>query len=197
MIEIVTLFLGLYSGAQAVAVRAAEPVAAVELRLDGETVEKRSQPPWTFRVDLGAELVPHRLVAVGYDGDGAEVGRSLRWINRGAVPDGAAGLTAVAVTLDGRGRLPPVAEMDGWFLGEHGEPLQAVRSERGAATVMVVVDDRAPPYLDAIEQLHAQAATPERQSRQNRFLRLDDEVALRFLSPHAPPVSRILIPVAA
>lgn len=192
MIEIVTLFLGLYNGAQAVEVRAGEPVAAVELRLDGETVEKLSQPPWIFRFDLGTELAPHLLVAVGYGADGAEFGRSLRWINRGAVPEGSEGLTAVAVRLDGRRRLPPVEEMAGWFFGEDGEPLEVVRAERGAATVTVVVDDWAWPFLDATEQLQKRAE--ELQDRHRRFLRLGDEVTFRFLAPRAPPVSRIRSP---
>ncbi len=196
MIEIVTLFLGLYSGSQMVSLRVENPVVSVELRLDGETVAEKSQPPWSVPIDLGTELAPRRLEAVGFDRSGAEIGRSQRWIHRGALPDVSdtnERLTALVVTLDGRRQLPPPSQMQGWFLDADGEPLEVVRAERGPALVIVVRDAAAQTDLDHIAHLHAIAmdGNPKWQRSENRFLRLKDEVTFRFLSPRAPPVSRL------
>lgn len=81
MIEFLTLLLGLTLGPRAIEVAVTEPVVAVELHLDGRLVERREGPPWSFEVDLGHELRPHRLEAVGFDAEGQEVARKRQWIN--------------------------------------------------------------------------------------------------------------------
>lgn len=81
MITFVSLFLGLITGPHQVQVAAGDPVAAVEFRLDGETIEVDREEPWAVECDFGAELLPHRLTAVGVDEDGEEVGRADQWIN--------------------------------------------------------------------------------------------------------------------
>jgi hypothetical protein len=62
-IAFLTLFLGLISGKQEVAVAVHGPVSAVELLLDGTAVAHLGRPPWSTRVDLGPQLEPHELVA--------------------------------------------------------------------------------------------------------------------------------------
>ncbi len=81
MVAFVTLFLGLVFGVQTVEVAVDGPVAAVELRLDGDAVAMRSVSPWVFRLDLGDEVRPHLLEAVALDGDGREIGRVEQWLN--------------------------------------------------------------------------------------------------------------------
>lgn len=81
MIAFVTLFLGLAAGAQVVELAVPADVARVELRLDGEAVATLDGPPWRARVDLGPELLPRRLEAVGYAADGSRLGVAEQWIN--------------------------------------------------------------------------------------------------------------------
>lgn len=83
MIEFVTLLVGLVTGVHAVEVSVTEPVAAVELRLDGQQVTRRDEPPWTFELDLGPLLLPHVLEVVGFDAEGGEVGRDRQLVNQG------------------------------------------------------------------------------------------------------------------
>ncbi len=132
MIEFLTLFLGLATGPHTVELAVSDPVAQVEVQLDGRPVATLDRPPWRCEVDFGAELHPHLLVAVGRDGAGKEIARTVQRINlptpladarivleRG--PDGAAvaarltwqSVTSetpsrIAVTLDGQ--LLPVAD---------------------------------------------------------------------------------------
>ncbi|RMH21251.1 MAG: hypothetical protein D6696_06295 [Acidobacteria bacterium] len=89
MIAFVTLFLGLVAGPQTVEVAAGETVAAVELRLDGAPVARLEAPPWRAEIDLGRELMPHRLLAVAFDAAGEEVARAEQWLNLPQPPAGA------------------------------------------------------------------------------------------------------------
>lgn len=81
MITFLTLFLGLVTGTWQVEVSATAPVTRVELLLDGATIGVDEAPPWGFEVDFGDEPAPHRLTAVGFDGEGAEVARTTIPIN--------------------------------------------------------------------------------------------------------------------
>ena len=81
MIAFVTLFLGLVAGHQVVGVAVSGPVVTVELRLDGELASSLSGEPWRTKLDFGAELTTHELVAVARDAAGAEVGRAVQQIN--------------------------------------------------------------------------------------------------------------------
>ena len=81
MIEFVTLLLGLVTGTPVVEVAADPGVAKVELRLDGATVGRRTEPPWRFVLGLGADLAPHHLEAVAFDAGGGELGRAHQWLN--------------------------------------------------------------------------------------------------------------------
>lgn len=81
MIAFETLLLGLLIGVQPVSVLASEDTAAVELWLDGAVAERLEAPPWDFELDLGDELVPHRVEAVGFDVEGAEISRVEQRVN--------------------------------------------------------------------------------------------------------------------
>jgi hypothetical protein len=80
-VAFLTLFLGLISGSQRVALTAGDQVAAIELRLDGAAVARLSFPKFAGTIDFGKELVPHHLVAVGLGSEGQEVAQAEQWIN--------------------------------------------------------------------------------------------------------------------
>ena len=80
-IAFLTLFLGLVTGPQAVAVDPGAGVAAVELVLDGRGVARLEHAPWSATVDFGPALLPHRLEARGLAADGSEVARTDQWVN--------------------------------------------------------------------------------------------------------------------
>lgn len=80
-IAFLTLFLGLVTGPQAVAVDPGAGVAAVELALDGRGVARLEHAPWSATVDFGPALLPHRLEAHGLAADGSEVARAEQWVN--------------------------------------------------------------------------------------------------------------------
>jgi hypothetical protein len=56
-------------------------VAAVELTLDGVAAGRLAGPPWVARVNLGADLRPHELVARALDAEGKEIARATQWLN--------------------------------------------------------------------------------------------------------------------
>ena len=80
-IAFLTLFLGLTSGKQPVAVTVRGPVAAVELVLDGTAVVRMSGPSWKTKIDFGPSLEPHELVARALDEKGQEVARARQILN--------------------------------------------------------------------------------------------------------------------
>jgi hypothetical protein len=80
-IAFLTLFLGLTAGRQPVAVAVQGPVATVELVLDGTAVVRLGGPPWRTRLDFGAALEPHELVARALDDKGQELGRARQLLN--------------------------------------------------------------------------------------------------------------------
>ncbi len=81
MIAFASLFLGLFLGAKPVEVVVGEDVAAVELRLDGESLGTLRGEPWIRDCDFGSELAPRHLEAVAFDASGAEIGRASQWLN--------------------------------------------------------------------------------------------------------------------
>lgn len=81
MIEFVTLLLGLVVGPHQVEVAVGPQVQAVHWVLDGQSVAARREPPWRATIQFGAELKPHRLVAVGIDRTGRPVARAEQLIN--------------------------------------------------------------------------------------------------------------------
>ncbi len=81
MIEFVSLLFGLVTNVHLVEMNATGPVAELELRLDGNTVEVLRSPPWLFQCDFGEKLEPHELVAVARDAGGRELDLARQWVN--------------------------------------------------------------------------------------------------------------------
>lgn len=150
MVEVLTLFVALVGGPQVVELAVEPPVAAVEVRLDGEPAATLSEPPWRLAVDLGPELAPHLLEVVGRTEDGAAVAEARRWIN--LTPPGLPAVLRDATPAPGATPLPVVAprtarrwgtgDLEGAFAA-HGQRLQPMlRDEKGAAGEVVMVLDR-------------------------------------------------------
>jgi hypothetical protein len=79
-IVFLTLFLGLVSGTQPIAMQVSGPVKLVRLYLDGKEVAA-VHAPWRTVVELGNELTPREMTAVGFDADGDEVARATQVLN--------------------------------------------------------------------------------------------------------------------
>lgn len=116
MITFLTLFLGLATGPQPVALAVLPPAMRIELVLDGDPVAELTGPPWLATLDLGDELQPRRLEAIGYDRDGREVARAGQTINLKARRADA----ELAVERDAAGQ--PVALLLAWQSVEHPTP---------------------------------------------------------------------------
>lgn len=152
MITFLTLFLGLYQGVHPVELAVDPPVERIELRLDGERLGSTAGPPFRFEVDFGHELAPHRLTAIGRDGDGREIARVSRDVN--LIPREA----GLAITLETAGDGPPRALRLRWRSADRsppetialrldGEPLAAAGDGEG-------IPERVPlPPLD-LEEIH-------------------------------------------
>jgi hypothetical protein len=76
-----TLFLGLTSGIVPLEFSASPDIGAIELQLDGKVVSRLTEPPWNTSLDLGADLLPHDLVARALDLDNSELARAEQWVN--------------------------------------------------------------------------------------------------------------------
>ncbi|HYM60571.1 MAG TPA: hypothetical protein VEZ11_06740 [Thermoanaerobaculia bacterium] len=140
-IVFLTVFLGLVSGIQTVDLQVDPAVKSVQLQLGGRRVATLSGTPWSAQLDLGPELVPMELVAVGYDAQGFEIARASQVLN---LPRPAAELAIVIKTEKDR---QVVAEL----LGRHRMHIPARRATLlvDAAAVHVGDDFRAKlPRLD-------------------------------------------------
>ncbi len=99
-------------------------------------------------------------------------------------------LTATPVVLDGRKRLPPLEEIQDWFL-ETGEPLEVKAVEESQADIVIVRD------LAMIGTL-AGLRSPTRRARQGGYRApsaiqdppLKKSHTLRFISPQARQIER-------
>jgi hypothetical protein len=80
-IVFLTLFLGLVSGKQQVAVDVSGPVKIIQLKLGDREVALMAEPPWRATVDFGPELTPRELTAIGYDEEGHELARAAQVLN--------------------------------------------------------------------------------------------------------------------
>ncbi len=220
MIEIITLFLGLYHGVQAVELEVAasprgDKVAVVELWLDGEAAGTLSGPPWRLAVDLGPWLAPHELIAVARDAEGRELDRARRWVNRGA-------LRPIESAWEKPG-VSPSPRTGSWKGGDGPESQVVDLGFWGAATAVVLslaLGARLLPAeemrdwflaggepLEVLRVEHGPAevvivkdpAVEPYLDRIAGFLRrcrlpaagFGDDVSVRFISPRAAPVSRV------
>ena len=81
MIAFASLFLGLVVGVVPVTVLVEKPVATVRVELDGRTVGRVAQAPWTVPLDFGADPLPHELVARALDESGKEIAVARQFVN--------------------------------------------------------------------------------------------------------------------
>jgi hypothetical protein len=137
-----TLFLGLTTGTSPVRLMTAPPVAAVELRLDGAGVATLAGEPWTTPIDFGQELLPHELVAVGFDAGGREVARIRQWIN---MPQPEAAVTVV-LERDADGKIR--AARLGWASKQGLRPTDLTAELDGAPLQVPSLDRLLLPDLD-------------------------------------------------
>jgi hypothetical protein len=86
LIAFATLLLGLIIGPQPVELLVGSSVASVELSLDGRPVGSLDGDDWTITCDFGQRLEPHELVAVAFDADHNELGRTKQWVNMPSRP---------------------------------------------------------------------------------------------------------------
>lgn len=81
VVSFMSLFLGLTAGVQPVQVAVTEPVASVEIRLDGHTLGVMRGAPWRVTCDFGTVLQPHKLEAVAFDSKGTMLGTCRQFVN--------------------------------------------------------------------------------------------------------------------
>ena len=80
-IVFLSLFLGLVSGTRSVELQVTGPVRTVRLTLDGRTAATMTKAPWRANIELGPELMPRELAAIGLDGEGREIARATQVLN--------------------------------------------------------------------------------------------------------------------
>jgi hypothetical protein len=76
-----TLFLGLVSGKQPLALKADANVKSVRIVIDGTPMATLTEPPWRAEIDFGPALLPHEVDAVGLDAGGKEIARATQFVN--------------------------------------------------------------------------------------------------------------------
>ncbi|MGH9399216.1 MAG: hypothetical protein ACRD00_02525, partial [Thermoanaerobaculia bacterium] len=86
MIAFASLFLGLVIGVAPVSVLVESPVAWVRIELDGKAVGTIKRAPWRLSIDFGAELLPHELIARGFDRQGNEAASARQFVNLPRAP---------------------------------------------------------------------------------------------------------------
>jgi len=118
-IVFVSLFLGIAAGLQSIDVQTDPAVRSVRMFLSGREVAALTQPPWHAAIDLGRELDPRALEAIGYDEKGNEVGRATQILN---LPRGEAEIEIVLQS----GPIGPVAADLRWEHVQFKSPRKAV-----------------------------------------------------------------------
>jgi len=183
MIVFLSLYLGLVSGKQPLALQADAGVASIRIVLDGAAVTTLSAPPWRGEVDFGAALLPHEIVAVALNAKGDEVARASQFVN---VPRPSAEIDVV-LTRNAAG-VPTRAKLVGRHLANRA-PLSATLKLDDAA---IAVDRSFNAALPAIDMTR-----PHVLAAMMRFA--DDAVARRdvvFGGQFAESAEAQLTPVA-
>jgi len=80
-IVFLTLYLGLVSGKQPLALQADAAVKSIRIVVDGAAVATLTAPPWRAEIDFGSALRPREVVAVALDGNGEEIARTSQLVN--------------------------------------------------------------------------------------------------------------------
>ena len=76
-----TRLLGLAFGEQEIVLRASDDIKRVVLRRDSDPIATITAPPWRARINLGREVAPFELTAIGLDARGIEVARDTQVVN--------------------------------------------------------------------------------------------------------------------
>jgi hypothetical protein len=146
-----TLFLGLTAGKAQVSLQADPAIASIALEIGGRVVAKIQHSPWTAEVDFGPELIPQRLVAIGYDEHGIEIARASQDVN---LPRSAAEVEILVKNEKGR---PARAELVARNR-KHSEPAKAQLSLDGDA---IPVGDDFSARLPALDWSHPHVLSAE------------------------------------
>lgn len=104
-IVFLTLFLGLVSGSQLVQLKVGPEIRSAAILIDEKLAATLSSPSWQAVIDLGPEMVPREMVAVGYDDAGREIAREIQILN---LPRPEAELS---LTIERKDRLNVAAEL--------------------------------------------------------------------------------------
>lgn len=80
-IVFLTLFLGLVSGPQIVQLAVGPGVRTVGILVDDKPAAILRSPPWRAVIDLGPQIIPGQMVAIGYDEAGREITRETQILN--------------------------------------------------------------------------------------------------------------------
>jgi hypothetical protein len=80
-IVFVSLFLGLVAGVQPIDLRVDPSIKSVKILLGTRELATLRGAPWHADVDLGPELVPQELSALGFDERGDEIARTSQILN--------------------------------------------------------------------------------------------------------------------
>jgi hypothetical protein len=110
-IVFLTLYLGLMAGRQTIEVQVSPEVKSVRFLIDGRDAAVIEAAPWSANVNFGPPFEPHELVAVAYDRDGDETGRTSQIIN---LPRPPAELTIGLETVESDEQKVPVAAALRW-----------------------------------------------------------------------------------
>jgi hypothetical protein len=160
MIVFLTLYLGLVSGRQPVALQADAGVKSIRILIDGAVAATLTQPPFRGEIDFGPELLPREVVAVALDSDGREIARASQFVN---VPRPPAEIEIV-VERNAEGR-PLRAKLVARHLAQRRTTDAtmklddaALRLDRDLATTLPAVDMTRPHVL-AAEMRFADGAT--------------------------------------
>lgn len=183
MIVFLTLYLGLISGKQPVALQADAAVKSIRIVVDGANVATMNAAPWRTEVDFGAALLPHEIVAIALDGNGAEIARASQLVN---VPRSPAEIDVV-LTRNAEG-VPTRAKLVGRHLGQQGPRSATLKLDETSVAVGTTLE-AALPAVD-MRRPHVLAAE----------MRFTDDVAARrelvFGGQFAESTQTQLTPVA-
>ena len=106
-VVILSLFLGLVTGMQTVALRVGPAVKWVRIELGGHEAARLTGEPWTAKIDFGTALLPRELVAIAYDGAGKELARASQLTNLSPPP------AELDIIIHAEGQRPAEAELAG------------------------------------------------------------------------------------
>jgi len=80
-IVFLSLFLGIVAGRNPISLQVSGPVKTIRMYVGDREAAVLTQPPWRATIDLGTELTPRALSAVGFDAKGVEIARATQVLN--------------------------------------------------------------------------------------------------------------------